>query len=358
MRLPNGYGGITYLGKRRRKPYGVRISTGMQKVEKDGKIVYRAKYRYLGYFAKRSEALAFLADYNRGKPVLAEYSSKLLTFEEMYDKWFNYRMGMNKKPSMALQKNWGVAYKQFSELHERPFQFLKTADYDACFKRRAHLSKSTIGFMKAVLHGMYDYALKYELVEKDYSRLITAEYTVNEEEAHTPFTEEEIKLLWKRQDEAWFILVMIYTGLRASELCHIEIKNIHYEERYMTGGMKTDAGRNRVIPLHDSIIPLMKSHIDARYKYLIHDTRGRAYTFTAFYSTPWRRLMDLLGMEHKPHDTRVTCGTMMELAGVPLNRRKAILGHAQNDITEDVYTRIPVSELVKEINKLPVYRAD
>ena len=103
MRLPNGYGGITYLGKRRRKPYGVRISTGMQKVEKDGKIVYRAKYRYLGYFAKRSEALAFLADYNRGKPAL--YESKLLTFEEVYDKWFNYRMGLNKKPSASLQKN-------------------------------------------------------------------------------------------------------------------------------------------------------------------------------------------------------------------------------------------------------------
>ena len=173
MRLPNGYGGITYLGKRRRKPYGVRISTGIQKVEKDGKVAYRAKYKYLGYFEKRSEALAFLADYNRGKPSLAVDSTKLLTFENVYDKWIDYRMGLNKKPSDALQKNWRIAFKQFSELHERPFMFIKTADYDACFKRRAHLSKSTVGFMKGVLHGMYDYALKYEL--DDYTGMITHE---------------------------------------------------------------------------------------------------------------------------------------------------------------------------------------
>jgi hypothetical protein len=44
----------------------------------------------------------------------------------------------------------------------------------------------------------------------------------------------------------------------------------------------------------------------------------------------------------------------MELAGIPLNRRKAILGHAQNDITEDIYTRIPIAELVKEINKIQI----
>jgi integrase len=67
--------------------------------------------------------------------------------------------------------------------------------------------------------------------------------------------------------------------------------------------------------------------------------------------------MDILGLDHKPHDTRVTCGTLMELAGIPLNRRKAILGHAQNDITEDIYTRIPIAELVKEINKIALPHA-
>jgi integrase len=48
----------------------------------------------------------------------------------------------------------------------------------------------------------------------------------------------------------WFVLVMIYTGLRASELCHIEVKNIFIEDRYMIGGMKTKAGTNRKIPIH------------------------------------------------------------------------------------------------------------
>ena len=352
MRLPNGYGGVVYLGKRRRRPWAAKITVGIEKVEKDGKVRYRQKYRYLGYFEKKSDALTFLADYNRGKPIADNPGSNLPTFEDVYDSWLKYRCGLQKKPSDALLKNWGIAFNHFEKLHGQTFKFLKTKDYDECFKEHRHLSKSSIGFMKGVLRHMYDYALKYEMVEKDYSRLITAEFTESEEDAHAPFTDAEIAEIWKHKDEMWFVLVMIYTGLRASELCHIEVKNIFIEDRYMVGGMKTKAGTNRKIPIHEAILPLIVSHIDMGYKYLIHDTRGRAFTFTGFYSTPWRRSMDILGFDHKPHDTRVTCGTLMELAGIPLNRRKAILGHAQNDITEDIYTRIPIAELVKEINKI------
>ena len=43
MRLPNGYGGVVYLGKRRRRPWAAKITVGIEKVEKDGKVRYRQK---------------------------------------------------------------------------------------------------------------------------------------------------------------------------------------------------------------------------------------------------------------------------------------------------------------------------
>lgn len=58
MRLPNGFGSVVNLGKRRRKPFGVRITTGWNENK-------RQTYKYLGYFEKKIDALAFLMEYNK-----------------------------------------------------------------------------------------------------------------------------------------------------------------------------------------------------------------------------------------------------------------------------------------------------
>ena len=60
---------------------------------------------------------------------------------------------------------------------------------------------------------------------------------------------------------------MIYTGLRPTELLEIQTENVHLDEKYMVGGMKTEAGKDRIIPLNDKIIPLVKNRYDANKKY-------------------------------------------------------------------------------------------
>ena len=55
---------------------------------------------------------------------------------------------------------------------------------------------------------------------------------------------------------------------------------------------------------------------------------------------------------HKPHDTRHTCATMMELAQIELSHRKKILGHKSNDITLDLYTHQVIKILCDDINKI------
>ncbi len=77
MRLPNGYGGIVNLGKRRRRPFAARITVGRTA---DGKI----KYKYIGYYAKRSEALQALAEYNNNP---YDIDSRNLTFKKVYEIW-------------------------------------------------------------------------------------------------------------------------------------------------------------------------------------------------------------------------------------------------------------------------------
>ena len=57
MRLPNGYGSITKLSGKRRKPYAVKVT---KEWTDDGKQVQK----YLGYYESRAKAIKALADYN------------------------------------------------------------------------------------------------------------------------------------------------------------------------------------------------------------------------------------------------------------------------------------------------------
>lgn len=51
-------------------------------------------------------------------------------------------------------------------------------------------------------------------------------------------------------------------------------------------------------------------------------------------------MMELLNMEHKPHDTRHTCVSLLTEAGVDERIIKKIVGHKGKSVTETVYTHL------------------
>ena len=59
---------------------------------------------------------------------------------------------------------------------------------------------------------------------------------------------------------------MIYTGLRPTELLEIQTENVHLDEKYMAGGMKTEAGKDRIIPLNDKIQEPIRSEQEIPYQ--------------------------------------------------------------------------------------------
>lgn len=59
---------------------------------------------------------------------------------------------------------------------------------------------------------------------------------------------------------------MIYSGLQPTELLEILPENVHLDEKYMVSGMKTEAGKDRMIPLNNKIIPLVKNRYDPNKK--------------------------------------------------------------------------------------------
>lgn len=58
------------------------------------------------------------------------------------------------------------------------------------------------------------------------------------------------------------ILIQCYSGWRPRELCYLRLEDIDLNARTFTGGLKTDAGKNRVVPIHPRIFDL----VQARYQ--------------------------------------------------------------------------------------------
>ena len=132
---------------------------------------------------------------------------------------------------------------------------------------------------------------------------------------HKPFSDNEIKKLWQNTDDfgAQLALVYCYTGLRPSELIEIRRENVHLKERYMVGGMKTDAGKNRIIPIAEKIVPIIEVFLS--------------------------------------HDGRHTCETRLDNARIAKRTIQLIIGHAGGDV-DALYTHKTKTQLIQAITKI------
>lgn len=367
MKLPNGYGSVVKLKGNRRKPWAVRISYLQE--QPDGTV--KRKRKYLEFFVEQKSALAYLAEYNNGAVVKEHIKyTDSPTFSEMYGKWKKYRSSLKSKPVSSTWKNYDIAFEMYGALHSKKIIALKAQDLQNCITAQSSKSRTTIGNMRAIVRGMWSYAINNEFAENDITQHLVFEFTDPDAPIHTRFTDQEIALLW---NSLWvinnvdIILIYIYTGMRPVELLEIESDNVHLSDRYMVGGVKTEAGRNRVIPIHDSILPLVEYRLSQNRKYLVTNKYGNQYTRAVYSNSNWNTVMQKLNLNHSPHDCRYTFAALADNACMNETSKKIIMGHAlankdgsafktggKSDVTMDVYTEKTIPELVTEVNKLPV----
>ena len=169
------------------------------------------------------------------------------------------------------------------------------------------------------------------------------------------FTDGEIALLWdnvKVLDYADVILILIYTGMRINELLKLEKKNVNLENNTITGGSKTDAGKNRIIPIHPKILSLIVNRMGNKTNYLIPNRKeSGAYIYNNFRQNEFIKIMEQLGMEHTVHDTRHTFATLISNVSNNETAIIGIIGHTNISMTKK-YTYTNIEEMRKEIEKI------
>ena len=336
MRLPNGYGTAYKLSGNRRRPFVARISCGYN--EKG-----RAIYQYLGYYATKKEALQALADYNKNPYDLN------LSRSTISDIWEIFKSRRFDKISKSGINVYTTAYKHLKPIHDKSIKDLKTYQLQALIDgiNRGWQTKSHI---QTLLHQMYDIALELDIVTKNYAAFIKLD-SKPQSNIHKAFTKEEIQMLFDCvffQPLADTVLIMIYTGLRPSEMLEIKTENVHLKERYIIAGKKTKAGTDRIIPINNKVLPFIQKRYNTNHIYLIEEN-SHALSYEK-YRIAFSSLMSTLNMSHLPHDGRHTFASLMNSAGANSVATKKIMGHATSDITEKIYTHKALDELLCNVN--------
>ena len=350
-RFPSGYGSITKLSGKRRRPYMVKVNTRM---DERG----YPQFDILGYFAEESEALIALAEYNKNP-----YDVKVhdITFKEVYEKWYKqkYETGKRKYSESTIRCTIG-AYKKVSALHDVPIREIR-ADHMQELVDNYDLSHAYMEHILNLFRQVFDYACKYDILEKDYSKFVQITKD-DDDEAGVPFTSEEIEILWKNKDDptVQIVLILIYSGWRINELLSIKKSDVDLENMTFTGGSKTKAGKNRTVPIHSAIQPFIVSWYDSPSEYLLnseflsHDGKYKKLLYGAYRKQFICTLDELKIQDHTPHDCRHTFSSLLHSAGADALAVKIMMGHSSKDLTERVYTHKDIDELRANIELIKV----
>ncbi len=341
MKNTNGFGSIVCLdksGKKRRKPYAVRVTTGW----KDGKQVRK----YIGYYATQSDALIALAEYHKGGLNL---DLGKMTLNEVYQHWIERVEKKNLSESIVRMHN--MAYSRFEQLGNKQFTSIKTVHLQN-WMDGIDLKPGSKTKIKSTMIQLYKYAVTNDIVNKNYAQGIEINEKI--EKTGRVFTEDEIKLLWEHKDrkEVRQLLILIYTGMRIGEMLIINKNDINLEDGYIVGGLKTEAGKNRVIPIHHKILPFVKEQLGDN-TWLMQSNRGVAMSYRNA-SNHFKKLFKELGIDHTIHDTRKTCVSWLHSNGVPMETIRIIVGHSGKGVTEKVYLYKDKSELLDIVNNVEI----
>lgn len=372
-RLPNGFGSITELkNKNLRNPYMARVCVGKNSF---GKPILKL-LKPQSYFPTYNAAYEALVEYNKN-PYDLEPD---ITVKELYEKWSReYFKTLNAESSWrTIEAAWAYC----SSIYGMRAKDVRARHIKGCMengetietrgKNKGQIKKpsaSTKSRIKSTFNLMFDYALEYEIVDRNYARTFDISDSIikEQEEArrgHMIFTDDEMQLLWDNVDKIPYVdlvLIQCYSGWRPQELGLIELANVNLDEQYFIGGIKTAAGIDRTVPIHSRIQGLVKKRyeeaIALNSKYLFNATdavKGGIKLTYDKYDYRFKKIKEALRLnpDHRPHDGRSTFVTTAKKAGVDEYVIKQLAGHAINDVTEKIYTERDLEWTRKEMEKL------
>lgn len=353
MRRSNGSGTVYKLSGKRRKPWIAIVCDGW-----DGNKQIR---RIIGYYATKTEGeIALSLDI-----VMPSSIYRSITLKGLWEMWKTTEAYT--ELSRQTHDSYNAAYNYMSKFQNTKFEDLRTPHFQKMVNnaKLQGKSRSTMNKIKTLSSILSEYAYSQDVVNKTYYHGVRIP-AVEKKEIPT-FTDLEIKKLFDNDALPLVdtILILIYTGMRISELLtlsrfHVDIKNM-----LITGGVKTEAGKDRVIPIHPKIQKYIVARFNESENYLIEydktsgnkkrgniNTERRPY-LVQYYRDLYYETLDKLGLRRlTPHKARHTFFTMLSAKCKDRKAMALVGGHTDPNFTDKTYVQPDIDRLRRAIECL------
>lgn len=341
-RSRKGQGSVTY--HKAKKRYYARITSENKKIG-------------IGYFKSEAEAWSAI-----DKALCTNISSNYnWTVTHCYENWSEKHYETITKEGAASYKN---AWKYFTPIKNMKMRDVKTSHLQKCVDLGAEkFSRAICEKIRNLASQLCKFAMQEDLINKNYAQFL--QLPPMQESNRQPFSDEDIKILLSNDNDETvkIILILIYTGFRPSEFFNLEVKNIDIEKCFIRGGGKTEAGRNRIVPISPKIQQYVKYfYTKAKLKgqkYLIVNSRGNRLDVNNFRNRYFYKTLEDLGiLENEndrhltPYSTRHTFATLCDRAGIDENLLIKMIGHTTKKTTDKFYIHKTEEDMQKAISSI------
>lgn len=342
-RRDNRTGAVYKIGGKRKKPWVALAPV----TEIDGEM----KQPFIGTFKTRKEA----EDALRNCKYVALGFTHSIKMDELFEELYRRkeRKGMTEKALAAVQ----TSYNHIAQLGSCAFNDLTVADFQRVIDNLVDEGSSYSKCMKvkSVVSQLYDIAIQNKIGQVNYAKYI--DVTQAREGKILPFPDKDIRTLFHHDDDriAKSSLILAYTGFRINEFLSLKKKeNVHLKEGYLVGGSKTEAGKNRIVPIHFLIMPyieyFMEEFKDSEWLFSRAGEQVTPDYYRKYYHGP---LVERLGLSpYNPHSFRHTFATKMRKAKLDSKTIESVFGHTDARFTDERYVDLSADYLIQEVNKI------
>lgn len=213
--------------------------------------------------------------------------------------------------------------------------------------------------IKQLVSHLYNEMIRLQITKENLSNVLVL--PVQQARKKRNFTAEEKAILKAHDDDEVVKIILIYigTGMRLNELLRLPKDHVDLKRRILTGGSKTEAGRNRVVPILDTVYPYVEYFYSRSRKYLIEEN-GRAIRDDTFRRYRFYPKLEELGIQYQedgktvltPHRARHTFVADSITGGVAPEALTKIAGYSRYDVAVDKYADdLDVEFLREEMKK-------
>lgn len=299
----------------------------------NGKLV-RKKIRKSGFPTKKAalEYLPYLI------PALAP--KKVPTLRQLYDAWEpTHRAGDS---TMGCYRS---AFNHFQPLWSLPIDRIDIDDLQSCLDECGK-GKRTRQNMKALCGLLYKYAIPRNLVSLNLGQYLIVGDGEQIKRVGLPLDVLHlIESAVGRIPYADYIVAQCYTGFRPSEFLTLDVRDYDRAARTLKGGAKTDAGKNRIVPVSPRIQPTVDRLVGSRLSGPVFCSKDGGYLGQDEYREIFYAVLDQAGISnpyvgegdmrrhlYSPHSCRHTFATLLKNTAGADKDKMALIGHSSSEM--------------------------